>query len=99
MIIWIIYVIMKMIPIDTLKLIMNIHKNQLYTTQEVAKILKVSAVTIKRYISGNKILSIKFNGLRRIKGNEILNIINSNNRNYGRINKKTEKSLYVPNKK
>ncbi|MBU4022761.1 helix-turn-helix domain-containing protein, partial [Patescibacteria group bacterium] len=52
---------------------MKIDKDQLYTTDEVAKILKVSAITIKRYIAEDKILSIKFNGIRRIKGEDILN--------------------------
>ena len=56
---------------------MKIDKNQLYTTQEVAKILKVSAITIKRYISQDKIPSIKFNGLRRVKGDELGNILKS----------------------
>lgn len=54
---------------------MKIDKDQLYTTDEVAKILKVSAITIKRYIAKDKILSIKFNGIRRIKGEDILNVI------------------------
>jgi len=54
---------------------MKIDKDQLYTTDEVAKILKVSAITIKRYIAEDKILSIKFNGIRRIKGEDILNVI------------------------
>lgn len=55
---------------------MDIEKNQLYTTEEVAEILKVSIITIKRYISKNKIYSIKFNGLRRFRGADILKIIN-----------------------
>lgn len=54
---------------------MKIKKNQLYTTGEVAKFLKVSIITIKRYIAENKISSIKFNGLRRIKGDTILEIL------------------------
>ena len=54
---------------------MNIEKDQLYTTEEVANLLKVSAVTIKRYIAQEKIASIKFHGIRRIKGEEILKII------------------------
>ena len=53
----------------------KIEKNQLYTTEEVAKFLKVSIITIKRYIADNKISSIKFNGLRRIKGEAILEIL------------------------
>lgn len=54
---------------------MKIEKNQLYTTEEVAEFLKVSIITIKRYIAENKISSIKFNGLRRIKGDAILEIL------------------------
>ena len=56
---------------------MNINKNQLYTTEEVAKILKVSVITIKRYIANDKIPSIKFNGIRRIKGEDLQKILNS----------------------
>jgi excisionase family DNA binding protein len=57
---------------------MKIDKNQLYKTEEVANILKVSAVTVKRYISDNKIPSIKFNGIRRIKGADLQKILKSN---------------------
>lgn len=46
---------------------MKIDKKQLYTTEETAKILKVSPITVKRYIADEKIPSIKFNGIRRIK--------------------------------
>ena len=56
---------------------MKINKNQLYTTEEVAKILRVSAITIKRYIAEDKIPSIKFNGIRRIKGEDLAKILNS----------------------
>lgn len=55
---------------------MLVDKNQLYTTEEVAHFLKVSIITIKRYVAENKIPSIKFNGIRRFKGEAILNIIN-----------------------
>jgi len=58
---------------------MKIKKEQLYTTKEVAEILKVSLVTIKRYIADNKITSVKFNGIRRIRGKDILRIINPGN--------------------
>lgn len=54
---------------------MKIEKDQLYTTEEVAQLLKVSIVTIKRYIADSKIASIKFNGIRRIKGEEIIRIL------------------------
>ncbi len=56
---------------------MKLDKNQIYTTKEVAEILKVSPITIKRYIAENKIPSIKFNGLRRFKGNDLLKILKS----------------------
>ena len=56
---------------------MKINKNQLYTTEEVANILKISAITIKRYIANDKILSIKFNEIRRIKGGDLQKILNS----------------------
>lgn len=56
---------------------MKINKNKLFTTKEVAEILKVSVVTMKRYIADNKIPSIKFNGIRRIKGEDLLRILNN----------------------
>ena len=59
---------------------MKIDKDQLYKTDEVAEILKVSTITVKRYISQNKIASIKFNGIRRIKGEDILKILSSESR-------------------
>jgi len=57
---------------------MKIKEKELYTTNEVAKILRVSAITVKRYIAGSKIPSIKFNGLRRIKSEDITNILSTN---------------------
>jgi len=56
---------------------MKINKNQLYTTEEVSNILKVSIITIKRYIANDKIFSIKFNGIRRIKGGDLQKILNT----------------------
>ncbi len=56
---------------------MKLDKNQIYTTEEVAEILKVAPITVKRYIAENKISSIKFNGLRRFKGEDLLKILNS----------------------
>lgn len=56
---------------------MELNKNQIYTTEEVAEILKVAPITVKRYIAKNKIPSIKFNGLRRFKGEDLLKILNS----------------------
>jgi len=55
---------------------MVIEKDQLYTTEEVARFLKISAATIKRYIAEDKIPSIKFNGIRRFKGEDILEMLN-----------------------
>jgi len=63
---------------------MKIDKKQLYTTEETAKILKVSPVTIKRYIADNKIPSIKFNGIRRIKGLDLAKILNSTKKQYAK---------------
>ena len=63
---------------------MKIDKRQLYTTEETAKILKVSPVTIKRYIADDKIPSIKFNGIRRIKGLDLTKILNSTKKQYAK---------------
>lgn len=79
-----------MILINTFNITMAVDKNQIYTTEEVAKILKVSPVTIKRYIAENKIPSIKFNGLRRFKGEDLLKILKS---------KKYDKKLASDNSK
>lgn len=56
---------------------MQFIKNQLYTTEEAAKLLKVSPITIKRYIKKGRMPSIKFEGIRRIKGIDLLTILNS----------------------
>lgn len=56
---------------------MTINQNRLYTTKEVAEILKVSIITVKRYIANNKIPSIKFNGIRRIEEKDLVKILNS----------------------
>lgn len=63
---------------------MKIDKRQLYTTEETAKILKVPPVTIKRYIADDKIPSIKFNGIRRIKGLDLAKILNSTKKQYAK---------------
>ncbi|PIQ69854.1 hypothetical protein COV89_03585 [Candidatus Shapirobacteria bacterium CG11_big_fil_rev_8_21_14_0_20_40_12] len=63
---------------------MKIDKKQLYTTEETAEILKVSPVTIKRYIADDKIPSIKFNGIRRIKGVDLTKILNSTKKQYAK---------------
>jgi len=54
---------------------MKIEKDQLYTTQEVANILKVAPITVKRYIAEKKLPSIKFNGLRRVRGDELIKLL------------------------
>jgi len=63
---------------------MKIDKKQLWTTEGTAKILKVSPVTIKRYIVDDKIPSIKFNGIRRIKGLDLAKILNSTKKQYAK---------------
>ena len=63
---------------------MELDKKQLYTTEETAKILKVSSVTVKRYIADDKIPSIKFNGIRRIKGVDLAKILNSQKKSYAK---------------
>jgi len=63
---------------------MKIDKKQLYTTEETAKILKVSSITVKRYIADEKIPSIKFNGIRRIKGLDLAKILNSTKKQYAK---------------
>jgi len=63
---------------------MKIDKKQLYTTEETAEIFKVSPVTIKRYIADDKIPSIKFNGIRRIKGVDLTKILNSTKKQYAK---------------
>jgi len=63
---------------------MKIDKKQLYTTEETAEIFKVSPVTIKRYIADDKIPSIKFNGIRRIKGADLAKILNSTKKQYAK---------------
>ena len=57
---------------------MIIQKDQLYTTEEVADMLKVSLITVKRYVAENKIPSLKINRLRRFNGNSILEFISGN---------------------
>jgi len=63
---------------------MKLDKNQIYTTEEVADILKVAPITVKRYIADNKIPSIKFNGLRRFKGKDLLKVLNSREKKLGK---------------
>jgi len=63
---------------------MKLDKKQLYTTEETAKILKVSPITVKRYIANDKIPSIKFNGIRRIKGEDLAKILSSTKKSYAK---------------
>lgn len=63
---------------------MKIDKKQLYTTEETAKILKVSSITIKRYIADDKIPSIKFDGIRRIKGEDLAKILSTKKKTYAK---------------
>ncbi|MFH1694707.1 MAG: DNA (cytosine-5-)-methyltransferase [Patescibacteria group bacterium] len=58
---------------------MKILSDNLYSTEEVAKFLKVAPVTVKRYISDKKIKSVKINGLRRFRGEDILRLANKEN--------------------
>jgi len=62
-----------------------IEPNVLYTTAEAADRLKVAPITIKRYIAEQKIQSSKINGLRRIKGVELLNLINQKQQTFTTI--------------
>lgn len=62
-----------------------INPNVLYTTAEAADVLKVAPITIKRYISENKIQSSKINGLRRIQGAELLNLTNQQQKTFTTI--------------
>ena len=61
-----------------------IDPERLYKTNEVASILRVSIVTVKRYIASGKIDSIKIGGIRRIRGREIKNIVESSDRQASR---------------
>jgi len=63
---------------------MKLDKKQLYTTEETAKILKVSPITVKRYIADDKISSIKFNGIRRIKGEDLAKILSTKKKSYAK---------------
>ena len=54
---------------------MLFEKEKLYTTKEVAEILRISTVTIKKYVAEDKIPSFKFNGIRRFKGEDLLNAL------------------------
>jgi site-specific DNA-methyltransferase (adenine-specific) len=62
------------IPIDTFmakKLKSNASAEELLTMKEASKLLKVSEISIKRYVSKGVIPSIKIGGARRIVQNEV----------------------------
>lgn len=59
-----------------------INKDNLYTIKEFSEILKISEVTAKRYVSNDVIPSVKIQNIRRIKGVDILNLINKNNSDF-----------------
>lgn len=77
---------------------MKIEENQLYKTEEVADFLRVSQITVKRYIAEDRIPSIKFNGLRRIKGSDLLKSISQQKGN-GHFYKGQKNRVHVENKK
>ncbi len=56
---------------------MRVEPDQLYTTEEVAEILKIAVITVKRYIAEDKLPSIKINGLRRFRGKDLIETINA----------------------
>jgi adenine-specific DNA-methyltransferase len=60
-----------MILIDT----MTIKPQELYKTEDLADALKVSLVTAKRYLSSEVVSSIKVGGSRRIRGSDILDLL------------------------
>jgi site-specific DNA-methyltransferase (adenine-specific) len=55
----------------------KIDPNTMYSTEEFANFLNVSLITAKRYIKNDIIYSSKIGGIRRIKGEDILNLINN----------------------
>jgi site-specific DNA-methyltransferase (adenine-specific) len=54
---------------------MKIIEDELYKTQDVATLLEVSDITVKRYIAQNKISSIKISGIRRFRGIDLINLL------------------------
>jgi len=68
---------------------MPIDTEKLYDTKEVANIFGVSLVTIKRYVATSTIPSIKIGGVRRFRGDQVLQIL-ENKRPKG-VTEKSEK--------
>ena len=57
---------------------MTIKPQELYKTEDLAEALKVSVVTAKRYLAGDVVSSIKVGGSRRIRGADIINLLEKN---------------------
>ena len=55
---------------------MNISPEKLYSTEQLAQILSVSLITVKRYIKNDTISSLKINGIRRVKGSDVIELLN-----------------------
>lgn len=68
---------------------MKIYKDKLYKTEDVATFLGVSEVTIKRYVAGDTIPSIKIKGIRRFSGNDLINLTKATARTTTSTTKKT----------
>lgn len=54
---------------------MEIQQERLYSTPEVAGILRVSEITVKRYIQKDVVPSLRMGGLRRIRGDDLMKIL------------------------
>lgn len=54
---------------------MTIRKNEVYTLQEAAELLKVSESTIRRRIREGSLPSVKMGRIRRIRGEDILGYV------------------------
>lgn len=54
---------------------MEIQQERLYSTPEVADILRVSEITVKRYIQKDVVPSLRMGGLRRIKGYDLMKML------------------------
>ncbi|MFZ2167417.1 MAG: DNA methyltransferase [Minisyncoccia bacterium] len=54
---------------------MEIQQERLYSTPEVAEMLRVSEITVKRYIQKDVVPSLRMGGLRRIKGSDLMKIL------------------------
>ena len=54
---------------------MQIKENEIYTTADVEKILKISHSTIMRLLKNERILAVKVGNQYRILGKEILRLV------------------------